>query len=372
MIKFLDLKKINKSFEPQISQAVQKVLNSGWYLNGDENKEFEKEYSEYIGTNNCIGVANGLDALRLILKAYIELGFFKKGDEILVPANTFIATILAISDNNLIPIFIEPELITYNIDGTKIEEKITKKTKAIILVHLYGQNSMNEKIQNIVDKYKLKVIEDNAQAVGAYYQTRKTGSIGDAAAHSFYPGKNLGCIGDGGAVTTNDSELSSVIRTLANYGSRKKYICDMKGLNSRLDEVQAAILRIKLKRLDQDNARRREIAEYYSSNIKNHNIILPELATSDSIKNNNTMVWHLFVVRTINRDLLQSYCSENDIETLIHYPIPPHKQRAYQEFNNSNYPITEKIHSEILSLPMSPLMEDSEVHKVTEIISNFI
>jgi len=371
MIKFLDLKKINQSFEPEITQAVQNVLNSGWYLNGRENKEFEKEYAEYIGCTDCIGVANGLDALRLIIRAYLELGIFKIGDEIIVPANTFIATILAISDNNLVPVFVEPEITTYNIDSNKIEEKITIRTKAIILVHLYGQNCMNENIQIIADKYQLKLIEDNAQAVGAFYGMRKTGSIGDAAAHSFYPGKNLGCIGDGGSVTTNDYELSSVIRALANYGSSKKYVCDLKGMNSRLDEIQAAILRVKLKRIDQDNSRRREIANLYYSNIQNSSIVLPELSSSVEIKDNNSMVWHLFVIRTKNRDQLQSYLMENKVETLIHYPIPPHKQIAYKEFNKLNYPITEKIHSEVLSLPMSPLMEDFEVKIVCEIISNF-
>ncbi|MEZ7883981.1 MAG: DegT/DnrJ/EryC1/StrS family aminotransferase, partial [Bacteroidales bacterium] len=301
MIKFLDLKAINDSFEPELSQAVKRVLDAGWYLLGDEVESFEKEYADYVGTKHCIGVANGLDALRLILKAYIEIGVFNEGDEIIVPANTFIASILAISDNRLIPILVEPDISTYNIDSSKIEEKITERTKGIMLVHLYGQNAMNHEIQLLIDKYNLKLIEDNAQAIGAVYEEKRTGSLGHAAGHSFYPGKNLGCLGDGGAVTTNDDELASIIRALANYGSRKKYKNDYQGLNSRLDEIQAAVLRTKLPRLDANNQCRQEIAKYYLENIKHSDVILPKLVSSDKLKLETlnlkfSHVWHLFVI----------------------------------------------------------------------------
>src|SRR5450759_1890971 len=263
MIKFLDLKKINDSFEPELSSAIKRVLDSGWYLLGNEAKAFEEEYEQYIGTKNCIGVANGLDALRLILRAYLEIGAMKEGDEIIVPANTYIASILAITDNRLIPVLVEPEINTYNIDPFKIEEKITESTKGVMIVHLYGQNAMHPEIKRIVDKYNLKLIEDNAQAQGAFYGSSRTGSLGDASGHSFYPGKNLGALGDAGAVTTNNDELAETVRAIANYGSNVKYKNLYKGLNSRLDEIQAAILNVKLPRLDADNQRRREIAQYY-------------------------------------------------------------------------------------------------------------
>ncbi len=371
MIKFLDLKAINDSFEPALSHAIKRVIDSGWYLLGNEVKEFEREYSNYTGTKHCIGVANGLDALRLILKAYIELGVMKEGDEVIVPANTYIATILAITDNRLIPILVEPDLNTYNIDPYKIEEKISVRTKGIMLVHLYGQNAMHPVIQSLVDKYNLKLIEDNAQAAGAYFVKTRTGSIGHAAGHSFYPGKNLGCLGDGGAVTTNNDELASVIRSLANYGSHKKYVNEFKGLNSRLDEIQAAILKVKLPRLDDDNHRRREIAQYYIDNINNFLITLPKLNHESSILENKSAVWHLFVIRHPNRDELQQYFTDNSIQTLIHYPTPPHKQPAYKEWNEMNFPITEKIHQEVLSFPISPVMLDSEVDKVVQICNQF-
>ena len=365
MIKFLDLKAINDSFEPNLSQAIKRVLDSGWYLLGNELKSFEQEYSKFIGTDHCIGVANGLDALRLILKAYIEMGVMKEGDEIIVPANTFIASILAITDNKLVPILIEPDIATYNIDPYKIEEKITKRTKGIMIVHLYGKNAMTPMIQQIVDKYDLKLIEDNAQAVGAFYKDKRTGALGNAAGHSFYPGKNLGCLGDGGAVTTNDNELASVIRAIANYGSRKKYQNDYLGLNSRLDEIQAAILRIKLPRLDEDNKKRREIAKYYLDNIKHNEIILPTLNLELE------HVWHLFVIQCSHRTELQQYLSENGIQTLVHYPIPPHKQLAYRELNNMNLHISEKISSDVLSLPISPIIDQKEIKLITEIINKY-
>ena len=391
MIKFLDLKAINDSFEPELSLAIKRVLDAGWYLLGNEVIAFEQEYADYIGTKHCIGVANGLDALRLILKAYIEMGEMKEGDEVIVPATTFIASQLAITDNRLIPVFAEPDLTTYNIDPFKIEELITDRTKGIMIVHLYGQNAMHPEIQRLVDKYNLKLIEDNAQAVGAYYCTdesyrqgmpclynpSRTGSLGHAAGHSFYPGKNLGCLGDGGAVTTNNDELANIIRALANYGSNKKYVNDYQGLNSRLDEIQAAILRIKLTRLDADNKRRREIAQYYLYNIKHPDIILPRLDVLDNLKletwnSELSHVWHLFVIRHPKRDQLQNYLTENGIQTLVHYPIPPHKQLAYKRWNKLNLPVTEKIHSEVLSLPISPIMPYNEIKEVADILNKFV
>jgi len=404
-ITFLDLKSINDSFEPGIEQAIDRVLKSGWYLLGTEVKAFEQEYAEYIGTKHCIGVANGLDALRLILKAYIELGIMKAGDEIIVPANTYIASILAISDNRLVPVLVEPDLETYNIDSYKIEAKITERTKGIMIVHLYGQNAMHPEIQRLVDKYDLKLIEDNAQAAGCRYTKKevsqlvpilrectteetlcntvyntvkpcvpkKTGSLGNAAGHSFYPGKNLGCLGDGGAVTTDDDELAAVIRALANYGSSKKYKNDYKGLNSRLDEIQAAILRAKLPRLDVDNQRRREIAQYYCDHIINAAVSLPHNNNFSLFTSNCSLthVWHIFIIRTANREKLQNYLTENGIQTLIHYPTPPHQQRAYKEWNSLSFPITEQIHNEVLSLPISPVMTNKDFEKIVEVLNNF-
>jgi dTDP-4-amino-4,6-dideoxygalactose transaminase len=373
MIKFLDLKAINDSFEPDLANAVKRVLDAGWYLHGSETKAFENEFAEFIGTKHCIGVANGLDALRLILKAYIEIGVMEKGDEIIVPANTFIASMLAISDNNLIPVLAEPEIHSYNIDADKIEKKITHRTKGIMLVHLYGQNAMNNKIQALAEKYNLKIIEDNAQAIGASYRENKTGSLGHASGHSFYPGKNLGCLGDGGAVTTNDNELAKIIRALANYGSNVKYVSNYKGLNSRLDEIQAAILRVKLNRLNADNMRRYQIAKYYCENISNDEIILPvhkEYFQQSTFNFQLSHVWHLFAIRHAKRDNLQQYLEMNNIQTLIHYPIPPHKQLAYKEWNNFELPITEQIHNEVLSLPISQVMSDKDVMQVVKIINN--
>jgi len=381
MIKFLDLKAINDSFEPELSLSIKRVLDSGWYLQGSEVNSFEQEYSVYIGTKHCIGVANGLDALRLILKAYIQIGVMHEGDEIIVPANTFIASILAITDNRLIPVLVEPDISTYNLDPFKIEEKITSRTKGIMLVHLYGLNAMNTEIQRLVEKYNLKLIEDNAQAVGAYYthnsrlkiqDSERTGSLGNAAGHSFYPGKNLGCMGDGGAVTTNDDELAKTIRALANYGSNKKYVSEFQGLNSRLDELQAAILRTKLPRLDADNLRRHVIAEYYLNHIKNPAIILQTQNPKPETRNSQlSHVWHLFVIRTQQRHKLQQYLTENGIQTLIHYPIPPHKQLAYKECNELNFPITEKIHNEVLSLPIGPMLTDNQVEYIVQMINNY-
>jgi dTDP-4-amino-4,6-dideoxygalactose transaminase len=379
VINFLDLKKINDSFEPGLSGAIKRVLASGWYLLGDEVRSFEEEYAAYIGTKHCIGVANGLDALRLILKAYIELGIMGKGDEIIVPANTYIASILAISENDLLPVLVEPDINTFNIDPLCIEKKITNRTSGIMMVHLYGQNAMHHEIRRLVDKYNLKLIEDNAQASGAlahpgtqidkHKNTTRTGSLGDSAGHSFYPGKNLGALGDAGAVTTNNDDLAEVIRTLANYGSKRKYENIYKGLNSRLDEIQAAILRVKLKRLDKDNKHRRDIAQIYLNNIANPEIILPRDITPDALHPDH--VWHLFVIRTNERNKLQIYLSDNGIQTLIHYPVPPHMQMAYKEWNEESLPVTERIHKEVLSLPISPVMSEEETRKVVETINNY-
>jgi dTDP-4-amino-4,6-dideoxygalactose transaminase len=373
MIQFLDIKAINDSYQPDINNAIKRVMESGWYILGHEVKNFEKQYSEYIGTRYCIGVGNGLDALSLILTAYMEMGEMVKGDEIIVSAHTYIASILAITNNKLKPVMVEPCIDTYNINPFLIESKITDKTKAIMVVHLYGQNSMHPEISRIVKKYKLRLIEDNAQATGAHYGENKTGSLGHAAGHSFYPGKNLGAIGDGGAVTTNDSELASVVRTLANYGSKKKYENIFKGYNSRLDEIQASVLRSKLRHLDYDNQKRKKIAYYYRNYISNPSLILPSADDSDKITN-KTMprhVWHLFVIRTGNRDRLQKYLKDNGIETLVHYPTPPHKQKAYLEFNNLSLPITEMICGEILSLPISPVITENEVKFVVEMCNSY-
>ena len=352
-------------YSKEIHDAVSCVIDSGWYLLGGENKKFEESYSNYIGSNHCIGVANGLDALRLILKGYIELGVMNEGDEVIVPANTYIASILAITDNGLTPVLVEPDISTFQIDENKIETVITDKTKAIMIVHLYGQCAYTNKIGVLCKKYDLKLIKDNAQAVGCKYKNRKTGSLGDAAGHSFYPGKNLGAFGDAGAVTTNDEKLSHMVRVLGNYGSSVKYQFDYKGFNSRLDEIQAAILGVKLKYIDEDNNRRKEVARYYLENIKHDEITLPIVQDWDA------HVFHLFPVLCKQRDQLQQYLKNNGIETLIHYPIPPHKQKAYEDWNSMILPITEKIHAEELSLPISQVITDEELKVVVKTVNSF-
>ena len=361
MIKFLDLEKVNNRFRDEIDARIKTILDKGWYLQGEENEKFSKNFAAFCGTKYALGVANGLDALRLIVKAY----GFGAGDEIIVPANTYIATILAITDNGCTPVLVEPDINTYNINPDLIEEKITSKTKAIMVVHLYGQAVQMQKIWDLAKKYNLKVFEDAAQAHGAMYQGHRAGNLSDAAAFSFYPGKNLGCLGDGGAVTTNDEEIFNKIKALANYGSDRKYHHIYKGLNSRLDEIQAAVLDVKLPHLDADNNRRREIAKYYRENIKNPKIILPK--TYDD----KATVWHVFVVRTQNRDEFQKYLADNGIQTLIHYPTPPHKQDAYKEWNNLSFPISEEIHRTIISLPMFPVMTQEEVQKVVDVINDW-
>ncbi|MDN3587287.1 DegT/DnrJ/EryC1/StrS family aminotransferase [Pedobacter aquatilis] len=364
MIKFLDLKMINERYRNDITTAFNRVLDSGWYIMGNELAKFEAEFAEYCQVEHAIGVANGLDALILIIRAYKELGHFKDGDEIIVPANTYIASILAISANNLKPVLVEPELDTYNLDPTLIEKKITSRTVAILPVHLYGQLCDMDQIMLIARKHKLFVIEDCAQAHGAKDKMGKiAGSFGDAAGFSFYPGKNLGALGDAGAITTDNNILAQTIKALLNYGSHEKYKNDFKGTNSRLDEIQAAILSAKLNFLDQDTSIKRGVVSRYLSEIKNPKIILPKFGEIDS------HVWHLFVVRCDKRNELQNYLANNGIQTVIHYPIPPHKQEAYRELINLELPISEKIHDEVLSLPLSSVITEDEVSKIIRILN---
>ena len=363
MIKFLDLQQVTNSYSDEIHDAVRRVVDSGWYLQGEENRHFEQQYAEYIGTKYAVGCANGLDALIWIFRAYLELGVMQPGDEVIVPANTYIATILAITENGLKPVLVEPDINTYEIDDNMIEQAITPRTKAIMIVHLYGQCAYTEKIEELCRKYQLKLIEDNAQAHGCMYHGKRTGSLGDAAGHSFYPGKNLGALGDGGAVTTNDEELAKTVRTLANYGSSRNYVFNYCGRNSRLDEIQAAVLSVKLKHLDEDNANRRKVAQRYLEMINNPEVVLPQ------VKDWNAHVFHIFAIRAERRDLLQQYLKDNGVQTLIHYPIPPHKQKCYVDWNGLSFPITERIHYEELSLPMSPVMSMEEVDRVVELIN---
>lgn len=365
MISFLDLQKVTALHGENINKAVSDTVNSGWYLQGKANEKFERSYADYIGNRFCIGCANGLDALIWIFRAYLELGILKYGDEVIVPANTYIASILAISENGLVPVLVEPSEMNYQIDPEKIEEAITEKTKAILIVHLYGCCAYTDKIGEICKKYNLKLIEDNAQAHGCKFKGRHTGSLGDAAAHSFYPGKNLGALGDAGAVTTDDEKLSTTIRSLANYGSQRKYVFKYRGRNSRLDEIQAAVLDVKLKYLDEDNERRKEIARRYIKEIHNHHIKLPEV---EDWKSN---VFHIFPIMTERRDELQKYLADNDIQTLIHYPIPPHKQECYKEWNHHSYPITERLAAQELSLPISAVHTNAEIDEVIRLINNW-
>ena len=360
MIKFLDLKAINEQYRIEMEASIKRVLDSGWYLLGKEIESFEKEFSEYCGVKHAVGCANGLDALKLIIRAY----GFGPGDEVIAPANTYIASLISISANGATPVLVEPDINTYLIDPEKIEAAITSRTKAIMVVHLYGRAMDMTRILEIAKRYNLKVIEDSAQAHGAMFDGKRVGNLGDASGFSFYPGKNLGCLGDGGAVTTNDDELAEKIRALRNYGSDVKYHFPYRGTNSRLDEIQAALLRVKLPHLDNDNAIRRRIAERYCSEIKNPNVILPHLP-DDAMQN----VWHVFPVRVQNRAGFQQYLSDNGIQTVIHYPIPPHRQPAYVEWHGLTLPITEKIHEEIISLPISPVMAEEEVSKVVDVIN---
>lgn len=371
-IPFLSLHDVTALHGDEINAAVTRVVNSGWYLQGEENKKFEANYANFIGTKYCIGCANGLDALIWIFRAYIEMGVMKPGDEVIVPANTYIATILAITENGLVPVMVEPKLSTLEIDDNLIEERITSRTKAVCIVHLYGRNAYTDKIGKLCKKYNLKLVEDNAQAHGCKHTDgRVTGSIGDAAGHSFYPGKNLGALGDGGAVTTNDPNLAAVVRALANYGSQKKYVFKYTGRNSRLDEIQAAVLDVKLKYLVEDNARRKEVAHYYYERINNPLISLPDLLPDEQ------NAYHLFPILVSNgkRDALHDYLDVNGVGTLIHYPIAPHKQECYEkeEWNTPqlSLPITEKIADGELSLPIGPAISIEEVKNVVELINGF-
>lgn len=366
MIKFLDLKLINQKYNDDLKLAFERVLNSGWYIMGDELNQFESQFAEFCGTKHAIGVANGLDALIILFRAYKELGVMKDGDEVIVPANSYIASLLAISAANLVPVLVEPDLNTYNLDPSLIEAKISSKTRAILPVHLYGQLADMKVVNEIAKKYNLKVIEDSAQAHGAESQLgRKAGNLSDAAGFSFYPGKNLGALGDGGAITTNDDELAMTVRALLNYGSHIKYQNLYKGVNSRLDELQAALLSVKLKDLSHEVASRREVAKCYLSGIKNEKIILPHVAYQ------NAHVWHLFVIRTKDRTKLQKYLTDHEIQTVIHYPIPPHKQEAYLELKDISLPITELIHEEVLSLPISSVLTSEEINRVIEVVNAY-
>lgn len=366
MIPFLSLKDVNALHREEIKETVARVVRSGWYLQGKENEMFENNYATFNGTKFCIGCASGLDALIMIFRAYIELGIMKPGEEIIVPANTFIATILSITENSLVPILVEPKLNTLEIDDNKIENLITPKTKAIAIVHLYGRIAYTEKIGELCKKYNLKLIEDNAQAHGCLYNDgRMTGSIGDAAGHSFYPGKNLGALGDGGAVTTNDPELAAIVRSLANYGSQKKYIFKYTGRNSRLDEIQAAVLNVKLKYLVEDNAHRKEVARYYIEHINNSCVSLPDTLPYES------NVFHLFPILCTRRNELHDHLEQNEVGTVIHYPIPPHKQECYKEWNEISLPITEQIAEQELSLPIGPVITMEKVKQVVELINRF-
>ncbi len=366
MIPFLNLKKLNQLFETAFQEKMQQFLDCGWYILGNEVKQFETDFAAYCGTKHCIGVGNGLDALVLIFKAYIHLGKLQKGDEVIVPANTYIASILAVLQADLIPVLVEPRLETFNINPEEIEAKITSKTKAILPVHLYGQLCEMNAINEIAQKYNLLVVEDAAQAHGSKFsKNEKAGNLSNAAAFSFYPGKNLGALGDGGAITTNDDALADILFSIRNYGSKVKYENEIIGVNSRLDELQAAFLNIKLRHLDAENESRRTIAKRYISEIKNNKIELP---IWDLTQNH---VFHLFVIRTNNRLELQKYLKENGIETMIHYPIPSHKQKALSNWNNLSFPITEKIHDEVLSIPLHSGLDEAEIQQIITVLNQY-
>lgn len=365
MIKYLDLKAVTNLHEEEILHAVDDVVRSGWYLRSEANERFERDYANYIGTRHCISCGNGLDSLTLILRAYKEMGVMSDGDEVIVPANTYIATILAITDNGLRPVLVEPRLDTLQIDDSLIEQAITPRTRVVMIVHLYGRCAYTERIGELCHSYGLRLIEDNAQAHGCTYQGKRTGALGDAAGHSFYPGKNLGALGDAGGVTTDDDELADTIRALANYGSSRRYVFDMVGRNSRMDEIQAAVLDVKLKYLDEENQRRRDNAHYYIQHISNPAASVP---SEDYWQNS---VFHIFPLLSPRRDELKQYLLDNGVQTDIHYPIPPHKQQAYKEWNERSLPITERIHREELSLPISQVLTDEERERIVELINNF-
>lgn len=364
-IKFLDLLKINQQYENEIQASLSRVVSSGWYILGEEVKKFEADFAAYCGTKHCIGVANGLDALILIMEAYKELGLMQAGDEVIVPANTYIASILAITKAGLVPVLVEPDPQTFNLSAQNIVQHITPRTKAILPVHLYGQTADMTALNTIAQQYNLKVIEDGAQAHGALHRGLKVGNLGDAAGFSFYPGKNLGALGDAGGITTNDDQLADVLLAWRNYGSHKKYHNLYLGLNSRLDEIQAPILALKIPHLDNENKRRQDVANKYLQQISNPLITLPAVADY------GTHVWHLFVVRTAQRDRFQQYLQEQGVQTVIHYPIPPHQQEAYKNLAHLSLPLTEEIHRTVLSLPISPVMEEWEVQRVIEVVNSY-
>jgi dTDP-4-amino-4,6-dideoxygalactose transaminase len=365
MVPFLDLKSINLTYQGEFKKALDEVLSSGWFILGNQVKLFEEEFANYCGVKHCIGVANGLDALILILEGYKEMGALAEGDEVIVPSNTYIASIIAISKAGLVPVLVEPDISTYLIDVQKIEEKITGKSKAILPVHLYGQLCNMSVINEIAAKCSLKIVEDSAQSHGAIQGGKRSGNLGDASGFSFYPGKNLGALGDGGAVTTNDDQLAETIKALRNYGSHVKYQNLFKGINSRLDELQAAFLRIKLKQLDVITEKRRKAAQFYLDQIKNPLVTIPSVVSTES------HVWHLFVIRVLNRNDFQNHLLSNGIQTVIHYPIPPHKQPAYKEWGTLHFPISEQIHKEVISLPISEVISEEEQQKVVEVINNY-
>ena len=364
MIEYLSLERINAMHGDEIQEAVRRVVKSGWYLRGESVRQFEHDFSQYVGCRHCIGVANGLDALTLILRAYMEMGVMSEGDEVIVPANTYIASILAITENRLRPVLVEPRIDTFQIDDEKIEQAITKRTRAIMIVHLYGNQAYTEKIGNICQRHGLALIEDCAQAHGLKRITQHL-SIPSASAYSFYPGKNLGALGDAGAVTTDDDALADIVRALGNYGSSEKYVFRYKGRNSRMDEIQAAVLSVKLKYLDEDNKRRREIAHYYQEHINNDAVIVPSRDYC------GRSVHHIFPILCHERDMLQQWLKEQGVMTMIHYPIPPHLQQCYSEWNDLNLPITERIHREELSLPCNQAMTEAEVEKVVTAVNSF-
>ena len=365
MIKFLDLQALNQQYEAELKEACSRVIDSGWYIMGNELEKFELEFAKYCGTQFCIGVANGLDALVLTLRAWKELGKLKSGDEIIVQANTYIASILAITENDLVPVLVEPDPATFNLDPYVVRAAITPKTKAILPVHLYGQISPMPEIMKIAEEYNLLVLEDCAQSHGAEINGKRAGNWGHAAGFSFYPGKNLGALGDAGAITTNDDELAQTIKALRNYGSHKKYENLYRGVNSRLDEIQAAMLRVKLRHLKVETARRQEISQAYRAGISNPHITLPQV--TDEL----THVWHVFVVRCEQREALHQYLAAGGIQTLVHYPIPPHKQKAYSDFQSEYLPLTESIHRQVLSIPLDPTMSDEAVKQVIKAINGF-
>lgn len=371
MIPFLDLKAINAQYRDELIEACTRVIDSGWYIGGQELAQFEQHFAEYCGTQFAIGVANGLDALTLVLRAWMEMGKLKEGDEVIVPANTYIASILAITENRLIPVLVEPDIATYSINPDNIEASITDKTKAILPVHLYGQLADMPAIMEIAKRHNLLVLEDAAQAQGASLKGQRAGSWGDASGFSFYPGKNLGALGDAGAITTNNSELADTLRALRNYGSHEKYKNVLKGVNSRLDEIQAAMLSVKLKYLDTEIAHRRKVASAYLTGIHNPVVILPVDSAISDLDNHTSHVWHVFVIRCEQREALQKHLQDHGVQSLIHYPIPPHQQQAYPEWNEHSFPVSEKIHRQVLSLPMGPTMSMEDAQKVISAVNEF-